>query len=413
MGQPLRVVVAGAGLGGLALAQGLVRGGADVTVLERAAGTSPRGQGYRLHVDARAGLALRECLPPDLLDLFLATCGSPSRRLTVLDERLRTLHTAATEPAADPYDPATLSTSVNRLTLLQVLAAGLGPRLERGAQVAAYEQDEAEVRVRLTDGRSLAADLLVGADGVGSVVRRQYLPHAAAQDTGGRCVYGRTTLTEPVLRLLPPAMLEGFTAVVGGRVGLATGLVRLRNRPELAGRQSPARVALTPVPDYLMWAVSTQQRDLPVDDAAFAGMAPDELHALATRMVGTWDPSLRELVRRGEPGDSLAVRVRASVPVAAWPPSRVTVLGDAIHAMTPAGGSGANCALADAASLTRALRASCPAGASREDLLDSVGGYEDTMRRDGYAAVAAAQAAESRMGGRRHRFLGWLSGRRG
>lgn len=298
MSDPLRVVVAGAGLGGLCLAQGLLRDGADVTVVERDADASVRGQGYRLHVDSRAGLALKECLPPDLLDLFLATCGSPSRRLTVLDERLRTLHTAATELAADPYDPGTLSTSVNRATLLQVLEAGLGPRLERGAEVAAYEQDETEVRVRVSDGRTLAADLLVGADGVGSAVRGQYLPHATAQDTGGRCVYGRTTLTEAALRLVPPAMLEGFTAVVGGRVGLATGLVRLRNRPETAGRQSPARAALTPVPDYLMWAVSTQLRDLPVDDAAFGAMPPGELHDLATRMVATWDPSLRELVRR-------------------------------------------------------------------------------------------------------------------
>jgi 2-polyprenyl-6-methoxyphenol hydroxylase-like FAD-dependent oxidoreductase len=53
----LRVAVAGAGLGGLCLAQGLLRAGADVTIYERDASLTGRRQGYRLHVDARAGLA--------------------------------------------------------------------------------------------------------------------------------------------------------------------------------------------------------------------------------------------------------------------------------------------------------------------------------------------------------------------
>jgi 2-polyprenyl-6-methoxyphenol hydroxylase-like FAD-dependent oxidoreductase len=72
----LRVAVAGAGLGGLCLANGLHRAGADVTVYERDAGLVSRPQGYRLHLDARAGLALQQCLAPDLLELFLATCLS-------------------------------------------------------------------------------------------------------------------------------------------------------------------------------------------------------------------------------------------------------------------------------------------------------------------------------------------------
>ena len=71
----VRVAVAGAGLGGLCLAQGLLRAGAEVTVYERDNGLAGRQQGYRLHVDARAGLALQDCLPPELLAAFQATCG--------------------------------------------------------------------------------------------------------------------------------------------------------------------------------------------------------------------------------------------------------------------------------------------------------------------------------------------------
>ena len=77
-----RVAAAGAGPGGLCLAQGLRRAGAEVTVYERDDGCARRRQGYRLHVDARAGLALQECLPPELpaaLDAgFTAVIGGRS-----------------------------------------------------------------------------------------------------------------------------------------------------------------------------------------------------------------------------------------------------------------------------------------------------------------------------------------------
>jgi 2-polyprenyl-6-methoxyphenol hydroxylase-like FAD-dependent oxidoreductase len=49
----LRVAVAGGGLGGLGLAQGLLKADVDVTVYERDAQPAGRRQGYRLHVDAR------------------------------------------------------------------------------------------------------------------------------------------------------------------------------------------------------------------------------------------------------------------------------------------------------------------------------------------------------------------------
>ena len=57
----LRVAIVGAGLGGLCLAQGLLREGVEVTLYERDVSLDGRRQGYRLHLDARAGLALARC----------------------------------------------------------------------------------------------------------------------------------------------------------------------------------------------------------------------------------------------------------------------------------------------------------------------------------------------------------------
>jgi 2-polyprenyl-6-methoxyphenol hydroxylase-like FAD-dependent oxidoreductase len=78
------VAVAGGGLGGLCLAQGLLKAGIDVTVYERDAALAIRRQGYRLHVDARAGRALEQCLPPESFAVFQATCGDAGTRLTVM-----------------------------------------------------------------------------------------------------------------------------------------------------------------------------------------------------------------------------------------------------------------------------------------------------------------------------------------
>ena len=98
--------------------------------------------------------------------------------------------------------------------------------------------------------------------------------------------------------------------------------------------------------------------------------------------------------------------VRSSVPVLAWPASRVTLLGDAIHAMSPARGSGANTALNDAEELCRALvPAAQPESA---DPVTAIGADEQKMRDYGYAAVEASRQAEAETGARRHSALCWL-----
>ena len=186
-------------------------------------------------------------------------------------------------------------------------------------------------------------------------MRRQYLPAAAAVDTGKRCIYGKTPLRGAVLDGLPAAFRDGFTAVIGGsraRVGMATGPVRFRQRPEQAAP------GLSPAEDYLMWAVAGDRGQFGVPDERLTAMSPADLHALSATLIRTWHPDLRALHARAAVDETFVVRIRASRPVPAWPPSRVTVLGDAIHAMSPARGSGANTALQDAALLCRTLTGS-------------------------------------------------------
>ena len=311
----------------------------------------------------------------------------------MLSDRLRVLREQAGDPGADPYATATLSTSVNRQTFREILAAGLEDRIVFGSEVTQYEAGDDGVTLHFADGRHCDADLLVGADGVGSAVRRQYLPAAEPADTGTRVIYGKTPLTEQVLAGMPGAMTEGFTAVVGGRIGMATGLVRFRRRPQELGFSAAA--------DYLMWAVTGDREEFGVPDERLAGMPPAGLHELSGRLISGWHPDLRALHALADVDETFLVRIRTSPPIPPWPPSRVTVLGDAIHAMSPARGSGANTALRDAALLARTLT-------SAPDVVAAVGEYERQMREYGYAAVAASREAEAELGARGNRLMFWL-----
>src|SRR5580700_4569824 len=398
----LRVAVAGGGLGGLALAQGLLRAGADVTVYERDASLVTRRQGYRLHLDARAGLALDATLPPESFALFQTTCAQPSRRLTVTTERLRILHEqVAADRGDDPYAAATLSTSVDRQTFREVLATGLDDRIAFGHELTGYDVDAGGVRLHFADGEYTEADVLVGADGVGSVVRRQYLPAASPADSGARCIYGKTPLGPDAA--LPAVLEDGFTAVVGGRIGMAIGVVRFRTPPQALG--------LTPARDYVMWALAGDRQCFGVPGTERTALDPAGLHALSARLIRTWHPDLRALHAAADVDQTFAIRVRTSPAVPAWPPSRVTVLGDAIHAMSPARGSGANIALQDAALLCRLLTMDgvlTTDGMLTTDgsgVVAAIGDYERQMREYGYAAVAASRQAEAETSARRNRLL--------
>jgi len=394
---------------------GPAQGGHRRHGLRRDANLAARRQGYRLHVDARAGLALEQCLAPESLAAFQATCGEASTRLTVVSERLRVLNEQRRAGPADPYAAATLSTSVNRQTLREILAAGLDGRLAFGCELTSYDAARDGVRLHFADGREAETDLLVGADGVGSAVRRQYLPDAEPADTGKRCIYGKTPLGAAALDRLPAALRDGFTAVVGAGIGMATGLVRFRQRPE---RAAPW---LSPAQDYLMWALAGDRERFGVPDERLTAMPAAELHALSARLIRSWHPDLRALHAQADVDETFGVRIRTSPPLPPWPPGRVTVLGDAIHAMSPARGSGANTALQDAALLCRTLtEAGTGAGRTRtgagrtgtgadgDRLIAAVGDYEGQMREYGYAAVAASRQAEAETGMRRHRLMFWL-----
>src|SRR5262249_29241077 len=105
---------------------------------------------------------------------------------------------------------------------------------------------------------------------------------------------------------------------------------------------------------YVMWGFSARREtlDLPADPAALRGQAAI---SAVLPLIDDWHPSLRWLVRTANISTITAFAVKTSVPIQPWPTQKVTLLGDALHNMTPFRGIGANTALRDAAALRQAL----------------------------------------------------------
>jgi 2-polyprenyl-6-methoxyphenol hydroxylase-like FAD-dependent oxidoreductase len=383
----MRVVIVGAGIGGLCLAQGLKQAGIDVMVHERDPRLDSRAQGYRIHIDSRGADGLRECLPPPLYELFAATAGKPSRRLTVVNRKLKQLREIqAPEPA--PGTPAGVNTSVDRFVLRTILTAGLRDQVRFGREFVRYETRlDGSIRAFFASGGHDTGDVLVAADGAGSRIRGQYLPQAHVRDTGERVLYGRTPLTPAVRARLPRMLYDGFTAVVGSRrLGMALGVVEFQESPDKAAARLCPDIDMDfrGADDYVMWSLAGKAAAFPAPDDRLREMDPVALHGVARRMVGSWHPDLRALVDQAAADRTSFVDVRTSSQFGPWKASRVTLLGDAIHAMPPSRGSGANIALKDAAKLCLQLRR---AADHRQTLEEAVGVYEADMADYGFAAV--------------------------
>lgn len=340
----MMVLIAGGGIGGLALAQGLLRYGVAVTVLERDADVSSTG-GYKLHLGPTALTALAELLPPALMrELTRCSVATTGFTLAVRDHRGRLLLRARDEGEGESLD-------VDRITLRRLLAAGLGERLRMGAVCASYAESDAGVQVRLRSGETVDGDLLVIAEGAGSGLAEQLAGGPTGRSTGLVGLAGRTptaALSAAAQSLLRDDPMLGF-----GPGGL--GLFASWHAPSAVPAQHGTTVPSAPEP-VVIWGLITAAAQLP---RALPELGKDELAGLAASLLESrrWRPQLVELPRRAQPETLGGFRFLAADPdrIAPWTPRRVTAIGDAAHVMPPTGGRGAATAIIDAHRLTVAL----------------------------------------------------------
>src|SRR5215470_8491372 len=379
----LQVMVIGAGTGGLALAHGLVGSGIAVRVFERDHNLTERAQGYRLTINTRGARALQSCLPKANFDHHVAASAKVSTAVSFFDHQLRRLlfvEVPNTEQT-DPYAACPIS----RVALRQILAEGLEDTVAYGKTFQSFEKTQGgRIVARFEDGSSAEGDILVGADGAASRVRRQLLPDAKRVETGVVMVMGKVPLDPLVRREAPSAVFKGPTLVLGpGGCSMFAGAVEY---PPPQGSDYDRE-------EYVMWGLSAHHESFGLASAAGEVALADARAAVLAQMTD-WSPNLRRLVERADTSSLTSLAVKSSVAVAPWATSRVTLLGDALHNMTPFRGIGANTALRDAVLLREAL---VGVGRGERDVLAALSDYEREMIGYGFAAVRASLANMKRL----------------
>ena len=279
-------LIVGAGIGGLAAGLSLRRAGWDVRILERAG--SPRELGFALALAPNAVAALRELGVADAV----IRDGHVTRSLEIRQgdgTRLKRIEFDTGRGAL--YSLVALRTVVHG-TLLD--AVGRGP-LVLDSAATGFDRTRDGVRVRLADGRAVAGDILVGADGVGSVIRRQLHP------------------AEPPPRPSGFHALRGVTHGAVARLGDLSAAVYLGDGLEAGLARADASA--------VYWYLSLL-------DAEVEGAAMDPRAVLARAAAGL-DPRFGAIARDARADDLRLERLLQRDPLDQWGSGPVTLLGDA------------------------------------------------------------------------------------
>ena len=314
----IRVAVVGAGIAGLSAAAFLARAGIACTVYEQAPELREVGAGIQLSPNG-SRLLHRIGLAEHLSRVGVRPAAIELRRWRDDATIARTeLGLRCVAEYGAPYY------TLHRADLHGGLR-GLAGAVLTGRRCVGVVEHPDRVDLRFADGTSASADLVVGADGLHSVVRK-----AIAAD--------------------PPR----FSGLVVHR-----GLIHLPVPPP-----PTVRIWLGPRGHVVCYPISAQRVNVVV--ALPASVPPG---ALGPAFAG-WHPAVRELVTAVD--GSIRWELYDRAPLARWGTGRVVLAGDAAHPMLPFGAQGANQAIEDAAALAACLRdglADVPGALRRYELL--------------------------------------------
>ncbi|KAL7931392.1 FAD/NAD(P)-binding domain-containing protein [Trichoderma chlorosporum] len=336
------ILISGGGLSSLLLAQSLRRSNIPFKIFERDASFSFRAQGYRLRLSSEGLEAIESVLDSQTWQRFWDKCGKTGGSgFTAMD--------AITGEVTEHTAPENLSSrggkivGIARGDMRKAFAEGCEDHIEWAKNVTGYELTDDGVVAVFSDGsKSIEGSMLVGGEGIYSKVAKQLSGgRLKVYDTGARGIHGQA----------PTAAFKG----------LGEGVFRVRDKT----RPDGAVFIITNVrPDQMDdpdvefgWTMGGQPGviQVPNDDYTIVGKQAADI---AKSLTKNWHPNFKPLFDEMIESEAAFWKITCSTPsgVPEWPNEpRVTVIGDAVHSMTPAGGIGANTAVQDSALLGRLL----------------------------------------------------------
>ncbi|KAM0810004.1 hypothetical protein AB5N19_10351 [Seiridium cardinale] len=368
------VLISGAGLASLLLAHSLKISNIPFQIFERDASLAFRGQGYRLRLSSEGLEAIESVLNPAAWQRFYDQCGKTGGSGFAGFDAITGEQTDSALEGESLGSRDGKIVGIARGDMRRLFMEGLEEHVHFQKQVKGYELLEDGVRAIFADGsKSDAGSLLVGGEGIKSSVAKQVSGgRVKVYDTGARGIHGQA----------PTSAFKG----------LGEGVFRISDGTRPEGRISiitNVRPNDMDNPDVEFgWTMAGPPGTInaPSDDYEIVGKTAADL---AKSLTKGWNERFQPLFDNMNEAEAAFWKITCSTPsgVPEWPNEpRVTVIGDAAHPMTPAGGIGANTAVRDSALLGSLLR---EAGGYKEGVTAA---YEKGMRV--YASEAVGMSYE-------------------
>jgi salicylate hydroxylase len=313
----MNIAIVGGGIGGLATANALLSKGFNVRVYERAQVLRPIGAGLSLTPN---GLNSLEAIRAGSVQL-LKQAGSPLATLVLKRSTGETLSSKQIE-TEQHYGQPMLNIQWSKLQA--ILASTLPPEIiQLDRRCVGFEQLEDRLTVYFSDGTVIQPDLLVGADGINSVVRQNLIGDGFPNFV--ERVSWRAVIKYDH-KLLSPNTATLITAPDGKNCSLID-----------VGE------------GYTFWSASMRSTD------DFVNRRDTDAKTRVLERFAQWVEPVGEIITATPAEDIVERPLCDRSPLQHWSKGRVTLLGDAAHPVVPSLGQGANMAFEDAYKLAECL----------------------------------------------------------
>lgn len=313
----MNIAIIGGGIGGLATANALFKKGFKVQVYEQAQALRPIGAGLSLTPN---GLNSLNAIQPAIVE-SLMSAGSPMQTLTL---KRSTGEVIASEPMTTMQQYGQPMLNIQWSKLQAILASTLPPEIiHLQHRCVGFEQQDNKVEVHFANGKTVQADLLIGADGINSVVRQEIIGDGTPTYAGR--MSWRAVIQYPHEQLSPNVAIL-VTASDGKNI-----------------------VLIDIGEGYTFWSAGV----LLADDSVCQRASDAKVRVL--EFFAGWTEPVEAIIEATPEEDIVERPIWDRPPLPRWSKGRVTLLGDAAHPVVPSLGQGANMAFEDAYELAEYL----------------------------------------------------------